>query len=374
MRDSVLAVCDFSANLEKVERHIQPLAAVAETTMVCITASESVTNVGYRTVPSFGRRPIGLLLMFVAALFEGLSEEYDAIVSFSLIPHGMFALVVGRLSGTPVHLGIIGADLDVHAKAAYGPAVAFLIRRFDAVSVPGTTHERQLVEMGVPPSRITILTNPIDETRYTAAPRSTDQEYDFVWVGRFDTEKHPRLFTDALVRLHERGVSFRAAMVGDGPLRSSVERELRARGLADAVDLPGWVDDPLAYYHRARIFALTSRRDALPLTLVEAMATGCAPVVPPVGNVSDVVEDGRNGVVLEGMDAESLSEELRRLRSDRGLTERLATNATAIADRFSYGAASDDWERILRVMCGEEADGSEGGAVDPGRTTTGGEG
>jgi glycosyltransferase involved in cell wall biosynthesis len=230
------------------------------------------------------------------------------------------------------------------------------------------------VEIGVPPSRIEILTNPIDETRYTAAPETTEEEYDFVWVGRFDTEKNPELFVDALVRLHEHDVSFRAAMVGDGPIHREVERTLRANGLGDVVDLPGWVDDPLAYYHRARVFALTSRRDALPLTLVEAMATGCAPVVPPVGNVSDVVEDGRNGVVLEGMDAESLSEELRRLRSDRGLTERLATNATAIAERFSYGAASADWERILRVMCGEKADGSEGNAVDPGRTTTGGEG
>lgn len=356
MTDSVLAVCDFSANLEKVERHIQPLADVAETTMVCITASESVPDVAYRTVPSFGRRPVGLLLMFVAALFEGLRGEYDAVVSFSLIPHGCFALVVGRLSGTPVHLGIIGADLDVHAKARYGPLVAFLVRRFDAVSVPGTTHERQLVEMGVPPSRISILTNPIDETRYTTASE-TEVEYDFVWVGRFDTEKNPRLFADALVRLHERGVSFRAAMVGDGPLRREVERELRARGLGDAVDLPGWVDDPLGYYQRARVFALTSRRDALPLTLVEAMATGCACIVPPVGNVSDVVEDGRNAVVLEGMDAASLSRELRRLQSDRELSERLAADATAIRARFSYGAASDDWERILHGMCDERERG-----------------
>lgn len=360
MTKSVLAVCDFSANLDKVERHIQPLADIAETTMVCISANENVTNVVYRTVPSFNYRPIGLLIMFVAALLEGFKNDYDAIVSFSLIPHGCFALLVGYLSGTPVHLGIIGADLDVHAKASYGPAVAFLIRRFDVVSVPGTTHERQLTEMGVPSSRITILTNPIDKKRYTPAPDTVEKEYDFLWVGRFDSEKNPQLFANALVRLHERDVPFRAAMVGDGPLYQRVKRTLHTHGLNDTVALPGWVDDPLPYYHQTRIFALTSHRDALPLTLLEAMATGCACIVPLVGNISDVVDDGRNAIALEELNVASLSRELHRLHTNRDLYNRLATTAPAIRSQFSYGAASADWDQILSDMC-DETDSTDSG-------------
>lgn len=347
-RASILAIYGPS-NTGKIERHINPLADTADTTLVCIDAADHHDGLTYRAVPSFGFRPVGLGLMLVVALEEVLRNDYDGVVSFSLFPHGCIALLAGRLAGLPVHLGILGIDLDVHARSSYRWIVRLLLRQFDAISVPGTTHRRQLESIGIGPQRTVVLANAIDTDRFT--PAATEgRTYDFLWVGRFGPEKDPMSFVDALARLRAMGRSFRAVMLGDGPLVEDVGRALRDRDLTDVVDRPGWVDDPLPFYRRSKVFVLTSRRDALPLTLIEAMATGVAPVVPRVGNVTDVVEDGQTGVVLDDPDPGSVAASLSRLHRDDGLRERLAANATRVGERYSYDAARDDWESILRVM------------------------
>lgn len=346
---SVLVVCDFSSNIDKTERHIKPLADTVETTMVCITANDAVDQISYKTVPSFGIRPVGLVLMFFLALVEAQRNDYDAVVSFCLIPHGCFGLAVGRLYGLPVHLGLIGMDLDVHAQSRYGQPVRWLIRQFDSVSVPGTVYEQQLEQLGVPSYKTTILANPIDTNQYRPQPDAVS-EYDFIWIGRFGPEKNPLLFVEALATLAENGESFKAIMAGDGPLRSTVQTALHEEGLDEMVELPGWIDEPVQYYHQSQAFVLTSKRDALPLTLIEAMATGCIPVVSPLGNIPDVATHDHNAIVLPTMTPESLAAALRRLQTDSDLCERLATNAPEVRSRYSYEAATTDWKSILDVL------------------------
>lgn len=336
-------------NPGKIERHVKPLADEVETTLVCIDRGDEFEDLNYRTVPTFGLRPIGLALMLVVAFQEAIRGDYDGIVSFSLFPHGCIALAVGRRRNLPVHLGVLGMDLDVHAQAAYGPAVAWLLRRFDVVSVPGTNHREQLEELGLPPERTAILTNAIETDRFVPHP-ATDQSYDCCWVGRFGPEKRPELFVKALARLAAEGRSIRAVMLGDGERREAVRDLLNYYDLEEMVDRPGWVDDPLPYYRQSKTFVLTSRREGLPLTLVEAMATGTAPVTVDVGSVKDVAEDGHNAVVVPPDDVEALADGIGRLLDDSGARRRLADNAEAVRSDCGYDAATEDWRRILDAM------------------------
>lgn len=348
MPTSVLAVYS-PTNTGKIERHLKPLADNVETTVVCLDEGDSFEGLRYRLVPSFGVRFVGLGLLFIVALHELLRREYDGVVSFSLFPYGCIALAVGRLGGLPVHLGVIGMDLDVHARARYGVVVAALLRRFDVVSVPGTTHRRQLLTLGLPAERTAILSNAIDASRFTP-DEGTDERYDFCWVGRFGTEKDPLLFVRALASLEAEGASFEAVMLGDGPLAAEVGDAIDTLGLDDRIDRPGWVDDPLPYYRQSQVFVLTSRRDALPLTLVEAMATGLAAVVTRVGNVTDIAEDGHNAIVLDDPGPDELSAALSRVLNHAALRNRLASNAEAVRERYSYAAAARDWKGILTQM------------------------
>lgn len=347
--ESVLILADHP-NAGKIERHYGPLADVTrETTMVCIDGDDAVDGIRFREVPAPGHRLLGLPLLFLVGLVEALRGEYDAVVSISLVPYGVFALLAGRLTGTPVHLGIIGADIDRHAEAWYGAAVREAFRRFDSLSVPGSAHVRYLVAAGVDPDRVSVLTNAIDTGTYRP-PAAPDRDVDFVWVGRFSQEKAPVRFVEALAELRERGREFDAVMLGDGDRMPAVRRALARHGLGARVELPGWVDDPVDYYRRSRVFVLTSQREGLPLTLVEAMATGVVPVVPPVGSVADVAEDGHNAVVVPDRGAGSLADGMARLLAEPDLCAELAARAPDLREDYSYDAARKDWRAILDVL------------------------
>lgn len=353
MSDRILVVSDFTGNVDKIELHVEPLSeVVAETTMVCITPDPEIDAIDYRTVPSFGVRPLELVVLFAVALVEGIRNEYDGIVCFSLLPYGLFGLCLRPIARASVHLGVLGGDVDVHADSWYGPAVRAAFRRFDVVSVPGETHKRRLVRMGVEPRRIAILTNAIDCSVYRPPSDPVEPTYDFVWAGRFASEKDPLSFVRALADVRDRGHDFDAVMLGDGPLEGDVRAEIETVGLSDAIEVAGWVEEPVEYYHQSRILALTSNRDALPLSLLEAMATGLACVTPAVGNVDDVVDHRENGLLLSEKDGMSFADAFEVLLCDASLRDRLGESAAAVGTEFSYDRAREDWTHILTRMDG----------------------
>jgi glycosyltransferase involved in cell wall biosynthesis len=247
MNRAYLVLSDFSGgvgNTEKIRRHFNPLAEQAEITVVCIEPDEDTSAISYRTAPSIGPRPLSLILLFVIAFIESVKNDYDGVLSISLVPYGCFALTIGRFHGLPVHLGIIGADLDVHTHTWYGGIIKMLLGQFDAISVPGTTHRRQLRRIGIPSERIVILTNGIDTETYGPAD-GVSAEYDCVWVGRFTSEKDPLLFVEVVAELSRRGEQPRTVMLGSGPLLSDVRERMIAHGLGNQIGLPGWVDEPI---------------------------------------------------------------------------------------------------------------------------------
>lgn len=349
---SVLVVADHP-NTEKIARHYGPLAAVAaETTMVCMHGSDQVDGIDFLEVPAGGHRLIGIPLMFVFGLVEAVRGDYDVVVAISLVPYGCFALVIGRLRSLPVHLGIIGADIDRHAVAWYGAIPRALFRRFDSISVPGSTHVRRLVRAGVDPDRVFVLTNPIDVARFQPRGQGTARPIDLLWIGRFSEEKDPLRFVDILNELASRGLDVDAAMVGAGPLDDAVRRALARTGLAERVVVTGWLDDPIEFYRRSRVFVLTSRREGLPLTLVEAMAMGVVPVVPAVGSVTDAARDGHNAVVVPDRRPTTYADAIAPLCADEAARRRLAENAEGVRQEYSLASARSDWRRILSAVLG----------------------
>jgi len=348
MTDRVLAVCDFTGNTEKFERHLLPLAATANVTVACVTPDEDIDDLEFVSGPSVGVRPLDLLVMFGVALLTAVREDFDGVVSFSLVPHGIFALAVGRLTRRPVHLGIIGAGVDVHAYASYRRLTRVLLRRFDIVSVPGEEYAEELGTFDVPDHRIARLVNPIDRETFRATDGG-EPTYDYLWVGRFQPEKQPAAFVDALAQL-PLPEDASAAMVGDGQLREDIEARAREHGIADRIDFPGWVEDTAPYYQDARMFVVTSSREALPLTLLEAMASGCACIVPPVGNVPDVATDEETALIVDEPTPDAIAEAIRRLQAEPALRSRLANRATRVREEYSYETATREWRAIIDRM------------------------
>jgi glycosyltransferase involved in cell wall biosynthesis len=116
----------------------------------------------------------------------------------------------------------------------------------------------------------------------------------------------------------------RLLILGDGPLRESLQDLIRARGLSDCVQLPGYVENPLKYFSRSDVFVLSSHVEGLPNVLIEAMMCGCTPVATdcPTGP-REVLENGKYGYLVKPRDPASIAEGIIRALDHRVPHERL---------------------------------------------------
>jgi glycosyltransferase involved in cell wall biosynthesis len=138
-----------------------------------------------------------------------------------------------------------------------------------------------------------------------------------VFAGRHIPEKRAPAIVPAIARLRARLPDVKAAILGDGPERDLVQREVRAYGLEDVIDVPGFVatevvEDAIA---RALCLLLPSRREGYGLVVVEAAASGTPSIVVagPDNAAVELVADGENGYVVPSADAEVLAEAIVRV-------------------------------------------------------------
>jgi glycosyltransferase involved in cell wall biosynthesis len=150
-------------------------------------------------------------------------------------------------------------------------------------------------------------------------------------VARFEPQKDHACLLRALAAVAS---PWRAVLVGDGPTRPSAEKLARELGIADRVFFLGSRDDVAGILASAHVFALATRWEGLPITILEAMRAGLPVVASDVGGVSDAVVEGETGFLLPRGDVGALALRLGRLIGDPGLRARLGDGGRA---RYSTG-------------------------------------
>lgn len=173
---------------------------------------------------------------------------------------------------------------------------------------------RRLTEFGVPAAKIAVVHSGVDVERFRpdaerrrrrrAAWSLAEDTVVVGSVGRLDPFKRcdvlVRAFLD--VARSRPALPLRLVLVGDGPEASRLRTLAGTEGV---VAFPGRTDAPWDVYPAFDVFAQASAREGLPLTLLEAMACGCLPVVTAVGGVPEVVRDASLGwLVPAGDEAE----------------------------------------------------------------------
>jgi glycosyltransferase involved in cell wall biosynthesis len=143
-----------------------------------------------------------------------------------------------------------------------------------------------------------------------------------------------------LASLRARGTLFRACLVGGGALLPDHRRLARQLGLADTVEIPGFVPDSFAHLRRADIFVLPSLEEGSgSLALLEALQAGTPVVASAVDGIPEDVIDGESALLVKPEDAEALATALARLLGDAGLRRRLArAGQETFRRRFSAAA------------------------------------
>ena len=170
-----------------------------------------------------------------------------------------------------------------------------------------------------------------------------------IGVGRLTQQKGFDLLIRAFSLLsNERNV--RLMILGEGELRSELEKLVQDLGLVKKVFLPGFVNNPFAYIHRSSLFVLSSRWEGFGNVLVEAMACG-TPIVStdcPSGP-AEILENGRWGRMVPVGDEIAMAEAM-----VATLDETDHPNVVARAAEFNVDRAVNEYLKVLLPEKNEE--------------------
>jgi glycosyltransferase involved in cell wall biosynthesis len=180
-----------------------------------------------------------------------------------------------------------------------------------------------------------ILENCIDISPFLEIKRDEHPAPVFLFMGRIHETKGLNEILSAFRLLKVDNTDFRFILCGDGPLKKSIISEFETI-LGENFSYLGIVSGQrkLEVIKSADYFLLPSWFEGLPLSLMETMAAGLVPVVTNVGSIHFLVEDGKNGIIVEMKNSDDLYRKIKNSLSDPDLYKSLSANAkNSISER-----------------------------------------
>ncbi|MHC4415215.1 MAG: glycosyltransferase [Planctomycetota bacterium] len=229
------------------------------------------------------------------------------------------ALIIHGLTGIPFSFTARGSDIHVDRRMLKQKleAAAF------AITVSSYNKELMVNECGPPVGdKIHVIYGGVDTDRLSPRPGAqSDEPFRIVCVARFEEVKGHAYLVEACRLLRDRGVGFECHLIGDGPLRQTVERQIAQAGLKDRVKLLGArpYADVIEQLSRASVVVLATvpaasgKREGIPNVLKEAMACGLPVVASSISGIPELVDHGGSGFLVPPRDTSALADVLQRL-------------------------------------------------------------
>ncbi|MEM5457466.1 glycosyltransferase family 4 protein [Paraburkholderia phytofirmans] len=168
-------------------------------------------------------------------------------------------------------------------------------------------------------------------------------------AGRMAEQKGFDILIDSFGRIASDFPAWDLVILGDGHDRDALVAQIAAAGLSERVLLPGQVGNMPDWYERADLYVLSSRFEGFSMTIVEAMASGCAVVSFDCdAGPGDIITHGHDGLLVRQVgDPQELANALSTLMSDDGTRALMAARARAVVERFSVARVFSMWRDVF---------------------------
>ena len=219
-----------------------------------------------------------------------------------------------------------------------------LIRKVDRLIAVSEATATQTTELFPSVADRTVVAHTgVPEALLQLEPGPNEGSLRVLVVGSLSDEKDPLLAARVGAALDGATIRF----VGSGPLRNQLE-EVKERG--ERIEIFDSVDDLHPHWEWAHVLLLTSRTEGLPGVVLEAAAAGVPAVGADVGGVSEALEHGVSGLLVERR-LESFVEAMQQLDDDRRLLGELSNRGRErVADRFTLRAAFRRYDEALKTL------------------------
>lgn len=293
------------------------------------------------------------------------TEELDLLHVHYAIPHAVCAIlgrdmanapntkIVTTLHGTDIT--VLGYDSSLQGAIRYG------IEKSDAVTAVSDSLKQQTIDLIGTDKPIETVYNFVDEQEYKVKDSThlkrdfgiADDEKVLIHVSNFRKVKHVENVILAFESVRRR-LKSKLLLVGDGPEMGRMLRLVKDLRLEEDVLFLGKQENVSDLYNLSDVKLLMSEKESFGLVLLEAMACGVPCIGTIAGGIPEVIEDGKNGFLVEVGDYEKAAESAYRLLSNSDLYESLRNGAIDTASaRFSSERIVGHYESIYEKVTAE---------------------
>ena len=323
-------------------------------TCLCIAESditESLRKIGCNVhITPFTDDPDWHAIQLGVSLIR--AESIDVIHAHLSNAHSLAGLL-SKLTETPALATVHGRyltlrDVEVHKIAQ------------THISVVAKTAYFQALSLGVPASKLKFIANGVDTKVFHPAARTNylhsllglpPQTPLIGFVGRLAPEKGPDVFVHIASLVHKQLETCHFVLVGEGPMRKKLEDDINNLGLSDCVHLAGLQSDMPKIYASLDLTVSTSYSEAMPLAIIEAMASGLAVVSTNVGGIVDIVEAGRTGLLNKVGDLKGMATGIVTLMSDASARIEMGKAARKrVKEKFELSESVNQTSELLSSL------------------------
>ncbi|MCD6520337.1 MAG: glycosyltransferase [Anaerolineae bacterium] len=280
------------------------------------------------------------------------------------VPGGVVAALAAEGLKVPMLLSLHGSDVYVlEHNALYRKVAQLAFRRAARIVACSEDLRRRAVALGAEERKTLVLPYGVDGPRYALGKGERLRR---LWgipggalvigaLGRLVYKKGFDVLLTAFARVAAQMPEAFCVIGGEGDLRQELERKAQQLGIARRVLFPGripWGQTP-DFYALCDVFVVPSvvdrkgNVDGLPNVLLEAMASARALVASRVAGIPEVVEEGKNGLLVPPGDAQALGEALLRLLGDLSLRQRLGREARrTVATRYTWEGIAQEYLQL----------------------------
>jgi glycosyltransferase involved in cell wall biosynthesis len=241
-----------------------------------------------------------------------------------------------------------------------------IVRQFDAALVGGTPQRRYVEELGMPSDRVFLGYDVVDNEFWSAQAahvRADAERYQheyglpdryFLASARFIEKKNFARLLEAFRRYRSAAGknAWSLVLVGDGPLRPAIERQVAALGLVEAVRFAGFcqIDELPVYYALAGCLVHVSTVEQWGLVVNEAMASGLPVVVSrSCGCAHDLVKNGQNGYIVDPYDVGEIADRLHAIAANGVERRKMGKKSREIIEDFSPAAFAGGLDQAIAL-------------------------